>query len=148
MEKTMMWKCEKCGREFKKVNQNHFCGKINTIDDYIASQPAEVQAILQKVRATIRKAAPKATEKMSWQMPTFWQGENIIHFCVHKNHLGIHPGEVEHLPFADRLAVYKTSKGAIQFPYDKPIDLKLIADIVKWRLEQAAGDKCDQKNVE
>jgi len=133
-----MWICPKCGREFKNTNQNHFCkDNITTIDDYIAAQSEELQPLLKKVCETIRKAAPKAEEKMSWKMPTFWQGENIIHFCAHKKHLGIYPGELEQYPFADRIAAYKTSKGVIQFPYDKPIDLKLITDMVKWKLKQA-----------
>ena len=129
-----MWICPKCGKELKSENQNHFCTKASSIDEYIEWQPVEIQPILHKVRATIREAAPDAVEKISWQMPTFWQGENLIHFCAHKNHLGIHPGYVERLPFADRLAKYKTSKGAIQFPYNKPIDYELIADIARWRV--------------
>jgi len=135
-----MWKCEKCGKELKNANQSHFCVKAGSIDEYIAGQPAEIQPILHKIRATIREAAPMAVEKIAWMMPTFWQatvtprGENLIHFCAHKNHLGIHPGAIERLPFADRLAGYKTSKGAIQFPYDKPIDYELIADITRWRV--------------
>jgi len=132
-----MWQCPKCGRDFKKTDQSHSCkDEIKTIDEYIAAQPMVIQAHLDKVRATIRKAAPKAEEKMSWKMPTFWQGEDIIHFCAHKSHVGIYPGPIENLPFAERIAAYKTSKGAIQFPYDKPIDIKLITDIVKWKLGQ------------
>ena len=129
-----MWKCPKCGKEFKNTNQNHFCTNPETIDEYIAGQSEEIKPILEKVRETIRDAAPNATEKISWQMPTYWQGENLIHFCAHKNHLGIHPGYVDRIPFQERLASYKTSKGAIQFPYNKPIDYELIADITRWRV--------------
>jgi|GEM_PF-44595 len=106
------------------------------IDEYIAMQSKDVQPILHKVRETIRTAAPDAAQKISWQMPTFQQGKNLLHFCAHKNHLGIYPGLVERLPFADRIAKCKSSKGAIQFPYNKPIDYELIADIVKWRLTE------------
>ena len=70
-------------------------------------------------------------------MPTFWKGENIIHFAAFKNHLGIFPGGEAVGVFAERLAGYKTSKGAIQFPFDKPIDHELISDITRWRIEQA-----------
>jgi len=129
-----MWKCPKCGKEFKNTDQHHFCVKPESIDDYIAGQPDEIKPILDKVRETIRKAAPNATEKISWQMPTFRQGEDLIHFCAHKNHFGIYPGMIERIPFQERLAEYKTSKGAIQFPYNKPIDYDLIADITKWRV--------------
>jgi uncharacterized protein YdhG (YjbR/CyaY superfamily) len=136
VRKRCMWKCDKCGKEFKTVNQNHYCVKVDSIDDYIAGQSVEIQQILHKVRASIREAAPDAIEKISWQMPTFWQGENLVHFCAHKKHLGIHPGYVERLSddLRERLAGYKTSKGAIQFPYDKPIDYELIADIARWRV--------------
>ena len=132
-----MWKCPKCNREFKNTNQNHFCGdKPDNIDDYIAAQSEDVQPVLTKVRETIRSAAPEATEKIAWQMPTFWQGENLIHFSAQKKHLGIHPGALEHLSddLLERLAGYKTSKGSIQFPYNKPIDYNLIADIAHWRV--------------
>ena len=129
-----MWTCPKCGKELKNESQNHFCVTPGSVDEYIAGQPAELQPILLKVRDVIREAAPDATEKIAWQMPTYWQGENLIHFCAQKKHLGIHPGYVDRLPFADRLVGYKTSKGAIQFPYNKPIDYELIADITRWRV--------------
>jgi len=106
------------------------------IDTYITEQPEEFRPILEKVRETIRAVAPNATEKISWQMPTFWQGENLIHFCAQKKHLGIYPGALENLPaeLFERLDGYKTTKGAIQFPYNKPIDYELIGDIAKWRV--------------
>ena len=135
-----MWKCPKCGREFKKAEQSHFCGKNNSIDDYIADQPAEVRPLLQAIRETIRAVAPEAIEKMAWQMPTFWQGENLVHFAAFKKHIGFYPGGDAVNVFAQRLADYKTSKGAIQFPLDQPVDHKLIADIVSWCVEQAKRD--------
>ncbi|MCL2655609.1 MAG: DUF1801 domain-containing protein [Coriobacteriia bacterium] len=105
-----------------------------SIDEYISAQPEEVQPLLMKVRATIRGAAPDAVEKIAWGMPTFWQGANLIHFAAFKNHLGIYPGAVSQLtPFKDRLAALATTKGAIQFPYDNPIDYDLIADITCYR---------------
>lgn len=136
-----MWKCPKCGREFKNANKDHYCGKIGTIDEYIDDRAAEVRPLLQAVRETIRAAAPDAVEKISWQMPTFWQGENIVHFAAFKSHIGLFPGGEAVGVFADRLEGYKTSKGTIQFPYGKPIDHDLIGDIVRWRVEQAKGGK-------
>jgi len=137
-----MWKCPECGREFKTVNQHHYCGdKPAGIDEYIAAQSEELQPILIKVRDVIKAAAPDAAEKITWNMPTFWQGENLIHFCAQKKHLGIHPGYIDRLPFQDRLTGYKTSKGAIQFPYDKPIDYELIADITRWRVSCVLNSK-------
>jgi len=110
--------------------------KPNCIDEYIAAQAEEVRPLLQSIRETILAAAPEATEKISWQMPTFWQGENLIHFAAFKKHIGIYPGGEAVGVFAERLTGYKTSKGAIQFPLGKPIDHELISDIVQWRLER------------
>jgi len=137
-----MWKCEKCGREFKNINQNHYCGDAPaTIDEYIAAQPEAVHPLLTKVREIIRAAAPDAVEKISWRMPTFWQGENLIHFAASKKHLGIYPGDLTRTPFADKLTGYHTSKGAIQFPYDKPIPYDLIAEITAFRVKAAGEHK-------
>jgi len=130
-----MWQCPKCGKEFKNTNQSHYCGKSATIDDYIAGQAEEVRPILQKIRKTIKSAAPDAVEKLSWQMPTFWQGKNIIQFAAHKKHIGLYPGPSAVARFAERLAGYKTSKGAIQLPLDKPMDYDLISDITKWLVQ-------------
>jgi uncharacterized protein YdhG (YjbR/CyaY superfamily) len=132
----MMWTCPKCGREFKNTDQDHFCTGVSTIDDYIAAQAPEVQPILQNIRETIRISAPGAAEKIAWQMPTFWQGENLVHFAAFKKHIGLYPGGEAVGVFEERLTGYKTSKGAIQFPLDKPIDHELIADIVAWRVKQ------------
>lgn len=131
-----MWKCSKCEREFKNTNQDHFCVKPNSIDEYIAAQPDDVRPLLHDIRETIRAAAPEAKEKISWQMPTFWQGENLIHFAVFKKHIGLYPGVEATSEFKERLAGYKTSKGTIQLPLGKPIDFELITDIVRWRINQ------------
>ena len=104
------------------------------IDDYITNQQESIRPILSKVLSIIREELPNATEIISWQMPTFWHGRNLIHFAAQKNHLGVYPGSeaVEH--FLPQLIGYKTSKGAIQFPYKGFGDaqLKLIADIAAW----------------
>ena len=110
--------CSECGRD---------------ITEYIALQPKEIRPVLEEIRKTIKKAAPLAVEKISWRMPTFWMGENLIHFAACKNHIGIYPGDLSLLPFKE-LASYKTTKGAIQFPLDKPIDYALIAKITKFRV--------------
>ena len=131
-----MWKCPICKREFKNTNQQHYCGEpINTVEAYIEAQDELVRPIQEQVRNTIRNTLPNAKECISWGMPTFKGKHNIIHFAANKKHLGLYPGEkaIEH--FADRLSEYKTSKGTIQLPYDKPMPLDLIADIVKWCYE-------------
>jgi uncharacterized protein YdhG (YjbR/CyaY superfamily) len=113
-----------------------------TIDEYIAEQNVAVRPLLKAVRGTIRTAAPDATEKISWKMPTFWQGENLIHFAAFRHHIGIYPGSEAVSVFADRLTDYKTSKGTIQLPLDSPIDHALIADITRRRVEQVEKREC------
>ncbi len=133
-----MWKCPECGREFKNTDQDHYCGTApNTIDAYIADQPEEVQPLLNQVRDTLREVLPFAEERISWRMPTYWHKHNIIHFAAFKNHIGLYPGDkgVEH--FLEKLTEYRTSKGAIQLPYSKPLPLPLIAEIAKWCYETA-----------
>ncbi len=109
---------------------------ISSIDEYIASQPVSIQPILHQVRLAIRKALPDAQERISWRMPTFWLKHNIIHFAAFTNHMGLYPGPEAIEAFADRLGNVKRSKGAIQFPYDQPIPLDLIADIARWCYEK------------
>jgi uncharacterized protein YdhG (YjbR/CyaY superfamily) len=103
-------------------------------DEYIFNQPANIQALLLEVRRIIREALPDATEKMSYSMPTYWQGRNLIHFAAQKNHLGIYPGADAMEHFAPRLSGYKTSKGAIQFPYKTfgNEQYEFIAEIAAW----------------
>ena len=132
-----MWQCAKCGRKFKNTNQHHYCGKIETIDQYIFEQDEEVQLILNKIREAIHTLAPNATERISWQMPTFWQGENLIHFAAFTKHISIFPGGEATTVFADKLTEYKTAKGTIQFPLNKPIPYELIKEITRWRVATA-----------
>jgi len=112
---------------------------MDSVDAYIAGQPAELQPLLHQVRKVIRDAAPDAVEKMAWRMPTFWQGENLIHFAACKKHIGLYPGDLTLAPFDDRLAGYRRTKGAIQFPLGRPIDFGLIADITRWRVSRVEG---------
>ena len=131
-----MWTCPKCGRTFKKQNQGHYCGEApKTIDEYIAAQPKMVQPYLNNVRNAIREALPEAEERISWSMPTFWKEHNIIQFAGFKKHIGLYPGPEAVEAFRERLKDYKTSKGTIQFFYEEPIPVALIADIARWCLE-------------
>lgn len=104
-----------------------------TIDEYILSQPEEVQPLLNAVRHTIRTALPDAEERFSYRMPTFWRRHNLIHFAAMKNHLGIYPGDGGVSAFKAEMERrgLKYSKGAIQFPFDK-VDLELIGRIAQW----------------
>lgn len=108
--------------------------KFTTIDEYIYGFPDEVQNLLQIVRETIKAAAPEAIEKISWQMPTFYQNGNLIHFAAHKNHIGIYPAPDAIEEFSTELKPYVKSKGSIHFSLDKPIPVDLLAKIVKFRV--------------
>lgn len=132
----MTWTCPECGRTFKRQNQSHYC-KIapETIDEYIAAQPEEIQKYLREVRDALRAALPEAEERISWSMPTFWKKHNIIHFAGFKKHIGLYPGPEAVLEFAGELKDYKTSKGTIQLPYNKPLPLELIGKIAGWCYE-------------
>lgn len=106
------------------------------IEEYIAEQPEDRQAILRKVHETIDAAIGQYTATMAYGMPTYRDRRNIIHFASQKHHLGIYPGSQAIVQFAEELKPYKTSKGAIQFPFDKPIPYELIGRIAKWGYEQ------------
>lgn len=114
-------------------------------DAYIADFPADKQRLLIQMRATIRKAAPKADEKISYGMPCFFQEGNLVYFAAMKNHIGFYPTSSGVANFTKELEGYITSKGAIQFPLDKPLPVKLITMIVKFRvlenLEKASVKK-------
>ena len=105
---------------------------MNPIDEYILKQNEDLRPQLNAIRDTIRAASPDAVEKISYQMPTYWKGRNIIHFAAFKNHIGLYPGGEAPVVFADKLEGFKTSKGTIQFPMDKELPLELIAEIAAW----------------
>jgi uncharacterized protein YdhG (YjbR/CyaY superfamily) len=107
-----------------------------TIDEYIADFPPDVQAILQKIRLTIRKAAPDAKETISYQMPTFTLNGNLVHFAAFKTHIGFYPVPTGIAQFKTELAAYKQGKGSVQFPLDQPIPYGLISKIVKFRVKE------------
>lgn len=104
----------------------------NCIIEYILEQPESIRPLLIQVRDAIMSVLPDAEERISWSMPTYWDKHNIIHFAAFKKHIGLYPGPDAIIHFEDSLKGYKTSKGAIQFPYDKPLPLELIANIANW----------------
>jgi len=108
----------------------------STVDEYIDWQPEELRPILQKVRRIIRDAVPNAEERISYRMPCFWQGGPLIYFAAMKSHLGVYPTANGMTAFKARLSDYKTSKGAVQFPYSKPIPYDLIAEITRFRVSE------------
>ena len=110
--------------------------RFNSIDEYIATFPEEIQAILQTIRETIRAAAPDAEEKISYQMPTFFLKGNLVHFAAFKNHIGFYPTPSGVETFKEELARYQGAKGSIRFPLDEPMPLDLITRIVKMRVAE------------
>ena len=127
-----MWKCPKCGREFARIGQQHYCGKPRTIDEYIAAQRDAVQPKLRELRQILSAAIPEAEERISWSMPTWWKGQNLIHFAAQKKHIGLYPGGEATAVFADDLKDFDVSKGTIRLPYDRALPAELIARIAAW----------------
>ncbi len=120
-----------------------------SIDDYIASFTPGTREILQTLREVIREAAPDATEKISYQMPTFALHGNLVHFAAYPNHVGFYPAPSGINAFQQELSNYKWSKGAVQFPIDKPLPYELIGKIVRYRVaenrELAEAKKLNKK---
>lgn len=119
-----------------------------TIDEYIAIFPSDVQKILEKVRKSINKAAPGATEAISYQIPAFkLDGKNLIHFAAFKNHVSIYPAPRGYDEFKDKIAAYKGGKGTVQFPLDQPIPYRLITRIVRFRVKKHK-EKAEAKRMQ
>jgi uncharacterized protein YdhG (YjbR/CyaY superfamily) len=107
-----------------------------TIDEYIAGFPPEIRTRLEEIRRTIRKAAPGAQEAIRYQLPTFIQEGNLVHFGAFRQHIGFYATPSGHAEFERALAAYKRAKGSVQFPLDKPAPLGLISRMVKFRVKE------------
>jgi uncharacterized protein YdhG (YjbR/CyaY superfamily) len=107
-----------------------------TIDEYIAGFLPAVQVLLHQLRATIKQAAPEAGEAIRYRMPTFTLNGNLVHFAAYKNHIGLYPTPAGINAFRAKLAGYKSAKGSVQFPLDKPLPLDLISRIVLARVHE------------
>ena len=111
--------------------------KFTTMDAYIASVPKEIQDILEKIRQTIRKAAPGAVEAISYQIPTFkLNGKNLVHFAAWKDHIGFYATPSGNAAFTKELSRYKVAKGSIQFPLEEPIPYDLVTKMVLFRVKE------------
>jgi uncharacterized protein YdhG (YjbR/CyaY superfamily) len=107
-----------------------------TIDEYIADFPPDVQVILEKMRATIRAAAPAAEEAIKYRLPTFVLHGNLVHFGGFKNHIGFYATPTGNKQFRKELSAYEGAKGSVQFPLDKPIPFGLVRRMVKFRVKE------------
>lgn len=110
--------------------------RAGTIDEYIASQPPEVQAILQEIRRRIRALVPEARETIKYRIPTFVLNENLVHFAAFRNHIGFYPTASGISAFKDQLEAYPNAKGSVQFPLSRPIPYSLIERIVRYRAKE------------
>ena len=124
---------------------------FQSVDEYIATFPAEIQAILEEMRSTIRAAAPDAEERISYQMPAFALHGNLVYFAAAKNHIGFYPTSSGIAAFQQELSAYDGSKGAVRFPIGQPLPLDLIRRMVEFRvaenLSRAAAKARKQSKV-
>jgi uncharacterized protein YdhG (YjbR/CyaY superfamily) len=110
--------------------------KPENIDDYIAGFPEHTQKLLQQIRTAIQKSAPKSEEVISYGMPAFKLNSVLVYFAGYKNHIGFYPTASGIRAFQDQITNYKNSKGAVQFPLDKPLPIKLIKEITAFRAKE------------
>ena len=128
-----MWTCPNCGREFKRTNQNHYCGKAPaSVDEYISRQERELQPALVCLRNAIREASPEAEETIAWATPTWKKKGAVMRLAASKNHIGVYVRDDATDFFEDRLKGFDNSKGVIRLKADQELPLALIADIAKW----------------
>lgn len=131
----MSWKCPACGREFVRTDQSHYCGKPRTVDEYIDSQDESVRPRLRELRAILLSALPDAEECISWSMPTYRRGRNLIHFAAAKKHIGLYPGGEATAVFAEELKDFDVSKGTVRLPLEGELPADLIGRIAVWSRE-------------
>jgi uncharacterized protein YdhG (YjbR/CyaY superfamily) len=118
---------------------------VASIDEYIRQFQPEVQAKLRKLRKAIQERAPGATEKISYQIPTFHLNGNLVHFAAFARHVGFYPGSSAVAAFERELTAYQRAKGSIQFPIDEPLPLRLIARIVDFRVAEQSRERAARK---
>lgn len=109
---------------------------FNTVSEYVALQPKPTQLLLKQLRTCIKKAAPKAEEQISYNMPAYKLNGVLVYFAAYKNHIGFYPTGSGIKAFIKDLGAYKTSKGTVQFPLDKKLPLALITKMVKHRVKE------------
>jgi len=115
-----------------------------SIDEYVARHPKPVQQRLQQMRRTIQKAAPQAKETISYRIPAFTLNGMLVWFAAFRNHIGFYPRAEAIVAFKKEMGAYKTAKGSIQFPHDKPLPLALVSRIVKYRVAQNLAKKINK----
>ena len=130
-----MWKCPKCGREFKRTNQSHYCGKApETVLEYIDLQPSETHAHLTEMMTIVKNSVPNVKERILWSMPYYEKDGNSLSFSACKKHISFYAGVEAIEKFALDLDEFATKKNAIYFQYDEALPANLIESIAKWCL--------------
>lgn len=119
-------------------------GTATSVDTYIQAFPPEVQARLKQMRQAIARLAPKATETISYGIPTFKLHGNLVHYAGYANHVGFYPAGAGIAAFQEEIAGYKSAKGSVQFPHDRPLPLALVEKIVKFRVAQNETKAAEQ----
>jgi uncharacterized protein YdhG (YjbR/CyaY superfamily) len=115
-----------------------------SIDEYILCFPRDVQKKLRDLRALIREEAPDATEKISYQMPTFYLSGNLVHFAAHSGHIGFYPTPSAILKFKRELSKYENARGSVQFPLEEPLPFHLIKRMVRFRVKENVKKRHDK----
>ena len=110
--------------------------EFSSFDEYIGSFPVNVQQKLTELRTLIKALAPDATEKISYQMPTFYLNGNLVHFAAYSKHIGFYPTPSGITNFKKDLSNFKHAKGSIQFPIEDPLPIELITRIVNFRVKE------------
>jgi uncharacterized protein YdhG (YjbR/CyaY superfamily) len=124
--------------------------KFKSVDEYISFYPKDMQILLTKMRIIIRKAAPEAEEKISYQMPAFFQNGILVYYAAYKNHIGLYALPSGNTAFPKELSKYKTGKGSIRFSLDEPLPIKLIRKIVRFRIQEnykKVSDKASDRST-
>ncbi|KAA3633438.1 MAG: hypothetical protein DWQ02_13110 [Bacteroidetes bacterium] len=119
--------------------------KYSTVDEYIADFPSSVQSILQRMRHTIHKAAPKAEEVISYNMPAIKLNGMLVYYAAYERHIGFYPTASGISAFEKELSGYKQGKGSVQFKLDEEIPYDLVQRIVEFRVEEQLSGKVKKK---
>ncbi len=131
-----MWKCPKCGREFQRTNQGHYCGKApENVDEYIESQAPEARAHLAELRNIILNSVPEVKERIAWSMPVYEKENRSISFAACKKHISLYLNFEIPEKFRSQLSEFEIRKNSVCLPYNKTIPAGVVGDIIKQRFE-------------
>lgn len=138
--KQHMWKCPKCGREFKRTNQGHYCGKApETVDEYVDAQAQEAQAHVMELRSIIQRCVPGIRERIAWSMPVFEMGKRSISFAACQKHISLYLDAETIEIIQPQLSDFTIKKNALYLPYSKELPVSAIENAVKLCFKTEQG---------